>query len=61
MNVIMALVAFFWPVVFAVAAIAIAEAIDRRRFSLRSLLIATTMIAVALGFVTASIRYLVDQ
>ena len=58
---VLALIVFFWPVYFAVAAIAIAEAIERRgRFSLRTLLIATTMIAVVLGFVTASIRYLAD-
>jgi hypothetical protein len=62
MDVILALIVFFWPVIFAGTAIAIGEAIERRgRFSVRALLIATTMIAVALGFVTTLIRSLAEQ
>jgi hypothetical protein len=44
-----------WPVILLVWAIAIAEAIERRgRFSVRSLLIAITLVAVALGVITVA-------
>ncbi len=55
MDVILGLVALFWPVILMGAAIAVAEAIERRaRFRLRTLLIVTTLVAIVLGGIAAS-------
>ena len=48
-------VAALWPVILLAWAIAIAEAIERRgRFSVRTLLIVTTLVAVGVGIICFS-------
>ena len=55
---LLALPILFWPVLLLGAVVLIMEFSERRRFSLRTLMIVTTLVAVLLGLITYAVRLL---